>query len=98
MLEVKVTRRASAQIERDADWWAESRPAAPDAIRIDFQEAKALLARQPGVDARSRTARYPNLLRLYLARVRYHLYYEVREGTVVILAFWHASRGTGPGL
>lgn len=98
MLEVKVTLRASAQIQRAADWWAENRPAAPDAIRVDFQEAKELLARQPGVGARSRTPRYPNLLSLYLSRVRYHVYYEVRPGKVVILAFWHASRGSGPGL
>jgi hypothetical protein len=49
VLEVEVTPRAAAQIERAAAWWAENRPAAPDAIRVDFQEAKSLLSRQPGV-------------------------------------------------
>jgi plasmid stabilization system protein ParE len=98
VLEVEVTPRAAAQIERAAAWWAENRPAAPDAIRVDFEEAVSLLSRQPGVGARSSTTRYADLRRLYLARVRYHIYYRVRSEKVVILAFWHASRGTGPGL
>ena len=39
--------------------------------------------------------------RIYLARIRYHLYYRVREsdGVVQVLALWHASRsGTPPGV
>jgi plasmid stabilization system protein ParE len=98
VLEVEVTPQAVAQIERAAAWWAENRPAAPDAIRVDFQEATSLLSRQPGVGAKTSTARYPGLRRLFLSRVRYHIYYQVRPGKVVILAFWHASRGTGPSL
>lgn len=98
VLEVELTHRAAAQIERAAAWWAENRPAAPDAIRVDFQEARSLLSRQPGVGAKSSTRRYPDLRRLFLSRVRYHIYYRVTPGKVVILAFWHASRGTGPSL
>ena len=98
MLDVEVTPRAAVQIEAAATWWAKNRPAAPDGIRIDFQGAKALLSLQPGVGARSSTARYPELRRLYLSRVRYHIYYHVPAGKVVILAFWHASRGSGPSL
>lgn len=98
MLDVEVTARAAAQFETAAAWWAENRPAALGAVRIDFQEAKTLLSRQPGVGAISSTVRYPDLRRLYLPRVRYHVYYRVRTGKVVILAFWHASRGSGPGL
>jgi plasmid stabilization system protein ParE len=98
VLDVEVTPRAAIQIEAAAVWWAKNRPAAPDAIRIDFQEAAALLSRQPGVGAKSNTARYPDLRRLYLSRIRYHIYYRVRSESVVILAFWHARRGSGPGL
>ena len=98
MLEVEVTPRAALQIERAAAWWAENRPYAPDAIRLDFQEARTLLARQAGVGAKSSTKRYPDIRRLYLSRVRYHIYYRVEPRKVVILAFWHASRGSGPGL
>lgn len=98
MLRVEVTPRAAAQIERAARWWAESRPAAPGAIADDFEEAKTLLAAQPGVGAKSSSLRYPELRRLYLSRVRYHVYYRVTPGKVVVLAFWHSSRGTDPKL
>ena len=98
MLDVEVTPRAAIQLEAAATWWAQHRAAAPDAIRVDFQEATALLARQPGVGAKSRTARYPDLRRLFLSRVRYHIYYEVRAEKIMIVAFWHANRGSGPSL
>lgn len=52
MLAVEVTPRALAQIERAALWRAESRPAAPDAIRLDLAEALEVLAQQPGIGAR----------------------------------------------
>ena len=97
-LVVEVTPLAAAQIERAATWWVENRPAAPDAIRVDFEEASALLSRHPGIGAKSSTARYPDLRRLFLSRVGYHIYYRVTSGKIVILAFWHARRGTGPNL
>lgn len=98
MLSVEVTPRAAVQIERAARWWAENRPAAPGAIADDFEDAKILLAAQPGVGAKSSSPRYPELRRLYLSRVRYHVYYRVMSDKVVVLAFWHASRGASPKL
>jgi hypothetical protein len=79
-------------------WWAEDRLVAPEAIRVDFEEASKLLAQQPAVGARSSTARYPDLRPLYLSRVGYHLYDHAVPGKVVVLASWHAKRGTGPSL
>jgi len=93
---VEITARAAAQIETAAKWWVRNRPAAPDAIRVDFEEAVALLSHQPGVGATSRTRRYPDLRRIYLSRIRYHVYYQVKLDKIVIVAFWHASRGRGP--
>jgi plasmid stabilization system protein ParE len=98
VLDVEVTPRAALQLEAAATWWANNRPAAPDAVRVDFQQATALLSRQPGVGAKSSTARYPDLRRLFLSRVRYHIYYHVRAEKVVVVAFWHTSRGAGPSL
>lgn len=98
MLAVEVTRRALGQIERAATWWATNRLAAPGAITDDFETAKNLLARQPGMGSRSESRRFPELRRLYLERVRYHIYYDVRPGKVVVLAFWHASREHAPKL
>ena len=98
MLSVEVTPLAAAQIEQAAAWWSQNRPAAPNAIRIDFEEATKLLASQPGVGAKSSNAKYPELRRLFLSRIRYHIYYRTSSETLVILAFWHSSRGTGPRL
>jgi hypothetical protein len=64
VLDLEVTPLAALQVEAAARWWAQNRPAASDAIRIDFQEAVALLSRQPGVGAVSSTPRYPDLRRL----------------------------------
>lgn len=59
MLFVEVTPRAAVQIERAAAWWAENRPAVPDAIRVDFEEAKVLLAHQARQEAGLTQAQLP---------------------------------------
>ena len=61
MLDIEVTPRAAIQLEAAAAWWLENRPAAPVAIRVDFQDAITLLSRQPGVGAKSSMARYPRV-------------------------------------
>jgi plasmid stabilization system protein ParE len=98
VFEIEVTPRAAAQIGQAAGWWAQHRPAAPGAIADDFEQATVLLAQQPGIGARSSSVRYTDLRRLYLRRVRYHVYYRVTASKVIVLAFWHASRGSGPAL
>lgn len=96
MLTVEITPRAALHIESAARWWAENRLAAPEAIRVDLEEALSLLEQQPGIGARSKSARYPNLRRLYLSRVKYHVYYRVAGDKLLVMAFWHVSRGSGP--
>ena len=98
MLAVGITPRALDQIERAASWWAENRPAAPDAIRLDLAEALEVLAQQPGIGARCSARHYSDVRRLYLARTRYHVYYRASPANLIVLAFWHASRGRGPKL
>jgi plasmid stabilization system protein ParE len=98
VLAVGITPRALAQIERAAKWWAENRPAAPDAIRLDLADALEVLAQQPGIGARCSTRHYSEVRRLYLARTRYHVYYRATGDELIVLAFWRASRGRGPKL
>jgi plasmid stabilization system protein ParE len=98
VLAVGITPRALAQIERAARWWVDNRPAAPDAIRLDLAEALEVLAQQPGIGARCAARHYADVRRLYLARTRYHVYYRVTGDKLIVLAFWHASRGRGPTL
>lgn len=87
MLEVEVTERALGQIERAAIRRLQNRPAAPGAIADHLEQAKILLSLQPGAGARSASERYPDLRRLYLSGIKYHIYYRVEPGRVVVLAF-----------
>lgn len=58
------------------------------------------MATYPGVGARALNAGLAGVRCVYLSRIRYHLYYRVtrQPEAVEILALWHASQGTGPGV
>ena len=90
--------RAQRQIEQAAEWWAESRLAAPGAIRKDLESASALLVDEPGIGTKVEIPRPDVIRRLHLGRVRYFVYYRVRGKFLEVVAFWHASRGDGPPL
>ena len=95
-LVVRIKPRAQREIERAAEWWAENRPAAPGAVRLDVEAALALLMEEPGIGTKIETARTDTVRRLYLARIRYFVYYRVRSNFLDVIAFWHASRQVGP--
>jgi len=97
-LHVKVSARAALQIRRAAEWWAENRPAAPGAIRIDIGEALALLAEQPGIGAVYEGARTKGVRRLLVGRIRYFIYYRATQDALEVLAVWHVSRGKQPSV
>jgi plasmid stabilization system protein ParE len=97
-LVVRIKPRAQRQIETAAHWWAENRPAAPGAIRSDLQAALAALAEQPGIGTRIEVPRPDEVRRLFLARVGYFVYYRTKGRFLEVVAFWHASRETGPRL
>jgi plasmid stabilization system protein ParE len=93
---VRVTRRAQAQIDRAARWWDENRERAPEAFDEDLSKAFSLLSAEPRIGVRVSNARLEGVRRIHLARIRYYLFYRVRSDAVEVLALWHASRGTGP--
>ena len=90
--------RAQREITRAAQWWADNRPAAPGAVRIELEQALALLVEHPGAGTRVRTPRPGEVRRFLLLRTQYFLYYRVREQRLEVLALWHASRGSGPAV
>jgi plasmid stabilization system protein ParE len=98
VLLVVVTKRAAAQIERAAAWWEKNRLSAPGAVADDFQAARDLLAFEPGIGSNCESVRYPNLRRWGLDRVHHHIYYDIRPGKLVVLAFWPQQRKRGPRL
>ena len=97
-LRIDISRQAAGQIEAAASWWAANRPAAPGAIAQELERAFALVGFQPSLGARALNVRLRGVRRLHLSRIHYHIYYRVHEQTVEVLAFWHTSRGAGPGM
>lgn len=94
--QVRISRRAAAQVQRQAAWWEANRPAAAGAVAEDFGEAVKLLARQPGVGAKYEGSKTPGVRRLYLGRLGYFIYYKADLRTLWILAFWSAVREKQP--
>ncbi len=97
-LQLRITRRAAAQIEKADAWWLDNRPAAPEAFREDLKAAFALLIVQPGVGTKVLSARSDGVRRLHLGRVRYYLFYRVKDQQLVVLSVWHTSRAAAPVL
>ena len=97
-LELFISRRAAREIDRIAEWWAANRPAAPGAVREDLEAVFALLVEQPGIGAEVTEASSPDVRRFYVDRIRYWVYYRVRDQRLEVVSVWHSSRGTGPAI
>ena len=70
----------------------------PGAVRKDIEADLALLVEEPGIGTRIDTARADKVRRLYLPRIRYFVYYRVRENFLDVVGFWHSSREAEPSL
>ena len=66
-MNVRVTKRAQAQIDRAALWWDENRDRAPEAFDEDLVEAFLLLSAEPGVGAAVLHTRAQGVRRLHLS-------------------------------
>jgi plasmid stabilization system protein ParE len=95
---IRFTKRGWAQIDRASTWWRMHRHKAPNAVDEDVDEAIELLRSTPHVGMVVRARRGP-VRALWLERIGYFLYYRILDdGTVEIMRFWHAARGTRPRL
>ncbi len=97
-LELHVSRRAAVEIERVVKWWAENRPAAPGAVRKDLKAALDILLEQPDIGSRIEEASSPDVRRFHVDRIRYWVYYRVRDNRLEVVSVWHSSRGSGPAI
>ena len=94
-LRLRISTRAAAEIESADAWWRENRPSVAGALREDLKAAFALLLRQPGIGAKVTGARIAGTRRLRLRRIRYFVYYRVKNKELAVLSVWHADRGRG---
>ena len=95
-LRIEITEQAQTQISVASTWWADNRPAAPGAIREELDRVLDLLRVQPEIGTLARRATLSGVRRVTLSRIRYYVYYRVVGNAIQVLAFWHASRGSGP--
>ena len=93
-----ITETAQGHIAEVAAWWTKHRPAVPDAVVEDLNRVLELLLAEPEMGARARSTRLPDVRRVTMSRIRYHLYYRLVGDAIQVLALWHTSRGRGPEL
>jgi plasmid stabilization system protein ParE len=80
------------------EWWRRYRSAAPSLFLDELEAAFALIASAPNVGHPYRRSPIGGTRRVLLTRSRYHVYYVPLGDELVVLAVWHASRGSGPPL
>ena len=100
-LPVVFTRRAERHVQEAGSWWKKNRTKAPGALAEELGNALRLVASQPDVGATAVNVRLPSVRRVLVRRVNYYRYYQLVESparTIQVVAFWHASRGSEPGL
>jgi len=91
-LTIIITPRARRQIEAAKAWWLRNRDKAPAALGDEIDRGLELIAERPRIGTRVYRLRRRGARKLYLERVRYDLYYEVRRNKLFVLSLWHASR------
>ncbi len=96
-MKVELSAEANAQAQDIDTWWREHRRAALDLFTDELDRALLTLGETPGIGA-SYTAGARTVRRLLLERSHYHLYYEVQNDRVFVLAVWSAFRGRSPRL
>ena len=90
--------RARREIERAAAWWAENRPAAPGAVRLDLESVLFILVHHPGLGQRVVTGRPIQVCRYLMTKTQHWLYFRVRGNVLEVLSVWATSREVGPKL
>lgn len=97
-LRVRSTPEADDQVRAIDNWWRRHRTAAPNLFLDELEAAFTLIGHAPGVGHPYRRSPIRGTRRVLLSRTRYHVYYLPIEDEVLVLAVWHAKRGSGPPL
>ena len=97
-LPIEITKLAARHIREAEAWWRVNRTAAPNAIRQELEQAFTFIAANQHAGGRVANLRLFGVRRIYLPRIKYHVYFHVIEAPprVQVVAFWHARRGDMP--
>jgi plasmid stabilization system protein ParE len=83
--------------EADERWTAEQGFLADNPLFAEIEHAAVMLREMPEIGVIYRGARFHREVRRLLLRSGWHLYYSFdrARNTIVIVAVWYASRGSG---
>ncbi len=97
-LPVVVTASAADAIREAEEGWSQNRVSGSTPLVDELERAFDLIATHPAIGARALNVALRAVRRVYLSRIRCHLYYLLSpsEHRIEVLAFWHTSRGTEP--
>ena len=97
-MKVRVSRRATRELERAVKWWLETYDVPPPLLK-ELREVIAVLRALPEHGVPIRTVRGRVVRRVLLRESQYHVYYRVAEGEAVeIMSVWSTARGRTPKL
>jgi plasmid stabilization system protein ParE len=97
-LRLLVVPTAQRHIRAAKQWWTKNRPAAPDLLSEELENALELIATHPHIGSPAPNVKATGVRRFHLARTHYHLYYRPQPDVIEVLAFWHVRRGAAPNL
>ena len=97
-LRLRFVARSVEQLERADEWWRANRARSPDLLITEFDEAVALLRDAPHTGVAYPNDALPGVRRFLMRRTRFHVYYVVRDDTLIISALWSGLRDHGPPL
>ena len=97
-LNVRTTPEADHHVRAIDEWWRKHRRAASNLFLDELEAGLALIGSALNVGHLYRRSPVGGTRRVLLAGSRYHVYYVPLDDEVVVLAGWHASRGSGPPL
>ena len=100
MMTPAVTRRAERELERVGRKWRKLRPAVPDLVLEEFDDALTHLENTPHSGELLGTRRGLPLRRWLLPKTQYHLYFtvDVTRQVLTIHSIWGARRERAPKL
>lgn len=90
--------RARREIERAAAWWAENRPAAPGAVRVDVESVLLILVHHPRLGQKVVAGRPIQVRRYLMSKTQHWLYFRVTGNVLEVLSVWATSREVDPKL
>ena len=99
-MKVRLTPRASRELERVSKRWRETRPAAPNLVLDEFEAAKNHLSTMPHSGQLYGHRKGHTIRRWMLPKTQYGVYFAVdaERDLVIVHSIWGARRRRGPKL